>query len=82
KAMANGFSVAAVAGKREIMQLGSIEFAGSERLFLLSTTHGAEMSGLGAFVKTVEYIQKNDTIEHLWDYGQKLIDLMNRKAKE
>ncbi|MCV5388815.1 hypothetical protein OFC62_29265, partial [Escherichia coli] len=22
------------------------------------------------------------TIEHLWDYGQKLIDLMNRKAKE
>ncbi|HCD1294564.1 TPA: glutamate-1-semialdehyde 2,1-aminomutase [Vibrio parahaemolyticus] len=82
KAMANGFSVAAVAGKREIMQLGSIEFAGSERLFLLSTTHGAEMCGLGAFVKTVEYIQKNDTIEHLWDYGQKLIDLMNRKAKE
>ncbi|HCE2221271.1 TPA: glutamate-1-semialdehyde 2,1-aminomutase [Vibrio parahaemolyticus] len=82
KAMANGFSVAAVAGKREIMQLGSIEFAGSERLFLLSTTHGAEMCGLGAFVKTVEYIQKNDTIEHLWDYGQKLTDLMNRKAKE
>lgn len=82
KAMANGFSVAAVAGKRAIMQLGSIEFAGSERLFLLSTTHGAEMCGLGAFVKTVEYIQKNDTIEHLWDYGQNLIDLMNRKAKE
>ena len=82
KAMSNGFSVAAVAGKREIMQLGSIEFTGSERLFLLSTTHGAEMCGLGAFVKTVEYIQKNDAIEHLWDYGQKLIDLMNRKAKE
>jgi glutamate-1-semialdehyde 2,1-aminomutase len=82
KAMANGFSVAAVAGKREIMQLGSIEFEGSERLFLLSTTHGAEMSGLGAFVKTVEYIQKNNTIQHLWGYGKQLIELMNRKAKE
>ena len=82
KAMANGFSVAAVGGKREIMQLGSIEFSGTDRLFLLSTTHGAEMCGLGAFVKTVEYIQKNNTIEHLWDYGQQLIDLMNRKAKE
>jgi glutamate-1-semialdehyde 2,1-aminomutase len=80
--MANGFSVAAVAGNREIMQLGSIEFAGAERLFLLSTTHGAEMCGLGAFVKTVEYMQKNKTIEHMWLYGQKLIDLINRKAKE
>jgi glutamate-1-semialdehyde 2,1-aminomutase len=82
KAMANGFSVAAVAGKREIMQLGSIEFKGLERLFLLSTTHGAEMCGLGAFVKTVEYMQKNKTIQHIWNYGEKLIDLINNKAKE
>ncbi len=51
KAMANGFAVAAIAGKRDIMELGSIEFPGRERLFLLSTTHGAEMCGLGAFVK-------------------------------
>ena len=58
KAMANGFSVAAVAGKREIMQLGSIEFIGEERLFLLSTTHGAEMNGLGAFVETMKFMKK------------------------
>src|SRR3990167_8893362 len=50
KAMANGFSVSCVAGRRELMELGSIERQGRERLFLLSTTHGAEMSGLGAFV--------------------------------
>ena len=37
KAMANGFSVSCVAGKRKIMQLGSIEFTGKERTFLLST---------------------------------------------
>ncbi|MDN3679447.1 glutamate-1-semialdehyde 2,1-aminomutase [Vibrio tapetis subsp. quintayensis] len=82
KAMANGFSVAAVGGKREIMELGSIEKLGTERLFLLSTTHGAEMCGLGAFVKTVEYLKENNTVEHLWQYGEKLIQLMNRKAKE
>lgn len=80
KAMANGFAVAAVGGKREIMELGSIEFAGRERLFLLSTTHGAEMCGLGAFVKTIEFMQRHKVVEHLWDYGRKLISLMNEKA--
>ena len=51
KAMANGFSVAAVAGKREIMELGSTEFSGRERVFFALTTHGAEMCGLGALLK-------------------------------
>jgi len=82
KAMANGFSVAAVAGKREIMELGSIEFKGHERLFLLSTTHGAEMSGLGAFVETMRYMQKNNVVGHIWDYGKKLVDMINETAKD
>ena len=80
KAMANGFSVATVAGKREIMELGSIEKKGQERLFLLSTTHGAEMSGLGAFVESIKFIKNNGVIEHIWDYGKKLINLMNEMA--
>jgi len=62
KAMANGFSVACVAGRRDIMELGSIEFEGRERLFLLSTTHGAEMSGLGAFVATMDFMQQNHVV--------------------
>jgi glutamate-1-semialdehyde 2,1-aminomutase len=82
KGMANGFSVAALGGKKEIMKLGSIEFEGEERVFLLSTTHGAEMSALGAFVETVKFIQKNNVIEHFWDYGKKLINLMNEMAKK
>lgn len=82
KAMANGFSVAAVAGKREIMSLGSIEKKDQERLFLLSTTHGAEMSGLGAFVETIKFLKNNNVIEHLWSYGKELIDTMNSLAKE
>ena len=52
KAMANGYSVSAVSGKKEIMKLGSIELIGAERLFLLSSTHGAEMSSLAAFTAT------------------------------
>lgn len=80
KAMANGFSVACVAGRREIMQLGSIEFEGRERVFLLSTTHGAEMCGLGAFVATMKFMKKNHVIEHLWEYGNALLNMMSQKA--
>jgi glutamate-1-semialdehyde 2,1-aminomutase len=82
KAMANGFSVAAVAGKREIMELGSIEKEGAERLFLLSTTHGAEMNGLGAFIESIKFIKENNVIEHIWKYGKDLIDLINTMAKD
>lgn len=82
KAMANGFAVACVAGRREIMELGSIEFQGRERVFLLSTTHGAEMCGLGAFVATMKFMNQHSVVEHLWDYGQKLIAMMQTKAVE
>jgi glutamate-1-semialdehyde 2,1-aminomutase len=82
KGMANGYSVACVAGRQEIMEQGSIECIGKERMFLLSTTHGAEMSSLGAFVKNVEVMQREKTIEHMWDYGYKLKQMMNSLAKE
>jgi len=81
KAMANGFSVSCVAGRREIMELGSIEFEGRERMFLLSTTHGAEMSGLGAFVATVNFMKKHNVVEHLWSYGEKLVKMLKRQAE-
>ncbi len=80
KAMANGFSVACVAGRREIMQLGAIDTVGAERMFLLSTTHGAEMAGLGAFVATLKLMQRENVIEHLWNYGAKLKALMTELA--
>lgn len=82
KAMANGFSVSCVAGRREVMQLGSIEHTGRERVFLLSTTHGAEMSGMGAFVATVRYLEREPVIDHLWRYGERLVGLINAMARE
>jgi len=41
KALANGFSLSALTGKREVMELGGL-FHNKERVFLLSTPHGAE----------------------------------------
>jgi glutamate-1-semialdehyde 2,1-aminomutase len=81
KAMANGFSVAAVCGKKKYMELGSIEKKNSERVFLLSTTHGAEMSGLGAFIETVSFLKKNNVIKKNWEYGGNLIKKANEIAK-
>jgi len=81
KAMANGFSVAALTGKKEIMELGSIDKEGQERVFLLSTTHGAEMSSLGAFVKTMNFLQENNVIEKNWQTGKSLIQGANKIAK-
>ena len=69
KAMANGFSLSALAGKREIMELGNIINLGQERVFLTSTTHGAEMCSLGAFLKTLEIMKNKDVINHIWNFG-------------
>ena len=48
KAMGNGFSIAALAGKRELMELGGLRTA-RPRAFVLSSTNGAETTGLAAF---------------------------------
>ena len=82
KGMANGFSVAALCGKREFMKIGGIKELGAERVFLTSTTHGAEMSGLGALVETIKFYKEHDVIGHLWDYGTKIVTGLNTIAKE
>lgn len=82
KAMANGFAVAALTGKREIMSLGNINVPGQERVFLTSTTHGAEMGALGAFIKTMEILQRDEVVKHFWEYGSKLKQGMNSIAQE
>lgn len=82
KAMANGYSVACLAGNKEIMKLGGLNSKYEERVFLTSTTHGAEMSGLGAFVATVKFMRENDTVSRIWDYGAKLRKMINILLKE
>jgi glutamate-1-semialdehyde 2,1-aminomutase len=81
KGMANGFSVAAVGGRREVMEVGNIKTPGAERTFLLSTTHGGEMSGLGAFIETVNVYRQQNVCRHLWQYGQQLKDGLLKVAR-
>lgn len=81
KAMANGFSVAALGGKKVYMERGGIHHT-HERIFLTSTTHGAEMCGMGALVETINMYQEQDISQHMWSFGRKLIQGTNDIAKE
>ena len=61
------------------MDLGRVDLH-EERVFYLSATHGAEMTGLAAFIATVNYYRENNVIAYLWEYGEKLIKLINEIA--
>lgn len=81
KGMANGFSVAAIVGKKEIMELGGI-IHDKEKVFLVSTTHGAEMSGLGALVETIRTYNELQLVDYFWNYGNKLKNGINKISTE
>jgi glutamate-1-semialdehyde 2,1-aminomutase len=72
KALANGFSVSALAGRREIMRLGGLDHVDRPRVFLLSTTHGAETHALAAAIATMRVYQNEPVIEHLVRQGERL----------
>ncbi|MFT3781750.1 MAG: glutamate-1-semialdehyde 2,1-aminomutase [Nibricoccus sp.] len=81
KALANGFSVSALAGKRELMELGS-SFHDRERVFLLSTTHGAETHGLAAAIATLDVYAKEPVVETLWKRGERLANGLRAAAAQ
>ena len=72
KAMANGFSVSALAGRRELMRLGGLHHTDRPRVFLLSTTHGAETHALAAAIATMQVYSNEPVIEHLYRQGARL----------
>ncbi len=72
KAMANGFSLSALAGRRELMRLGGLEHNDRPRVFLLSTTHGAETHAMAAGIATMRIYEQEGVIEHLYAQGTRL----------
>jgi glutamate-1-semialdehyde 2,1-aminomutase len=71
KAMGNGFSIAALAGKRELMKLGGLDHE-KERVFLLSLTHGAENSNLAAALEVMRIYKRDPVVDTLWQRGERL----------
>lgn len=71
KGMANGFALSALVGKKEIMELGGL-LHNRERVFLLSTTHGAETHALAAAMATMHVYKTESVIEYLDQIGRRL----------
>ncbi|MEX0878345.1 MAG: glutamate-1-semialdehyde 2,1-aminomutase [Thermoanaerobaculia bacterium] len=71
KAMANGFSVSALVGKRALMERGGLHHD-QERVFLLSTTHGAETHALAAAIETMRIYEREGVVEVLHRQGARL----------
>ena len=72
KALGNGFAVSALAGRRELMRLGGLDHWDKPRVFLLSTTHGAETHALAAAMATMAIYGNEPVIEHLHAMGERL----------
>jgi len=81
KALGNGFSVSALTGKRDIMELGGLR-TDKEKVFLLSTTHGAETHGLAAAIATINAYKELDVIDVLHRQGERLARGVNRVVDE
>jgi glutamate-1-semialdehyde 2,1-aminomutase len=81
KALGNGFAVSALAGKRELMRLGGIDHD-RERVFLLSTTHGAERHELAAALETMRTYEREPVIAHLWRQGERLARGIGKSVAE
>jgi glutamate-1-semialdehyde 2,1-aminomutase len=81
KAMGNGFAISALVGKREVMRLGGLDHE-RERVFLLSTTHGAETHALAAALETIRIYREGNVVEFLWRQGERLRTQVNRSIGE
>ncbi len=77
KGIANGFSACALTGRAEIMELGGIRAEGKDKLFLISTTHGAETTGLAAMIATINEFKRLGMIESNWTRGTALRRRLN-----
>ncbi|NOV99441.1 glutamate-1-semialdehyde 2,1-aminomutase [Isoptericola chiayiensis] len=71
KAMGNGFAVSALAGRRELMELGGLA-TDERRVFLLSTTNGAETGGLAAWLAVRRTYESRDVPAVLAERGRRL----------
>ncbi len=74
KAMANGYPVSAVAGRRDLMKV-------CETDIFFSFTFGGEALSLAAAKATITKLKTHKVIPHLWRQGKKLQDAFNADSK-
>ncbi|UMG91531.1 glutamate-1-semialdehyde 2,1-aminomutase [Nocardioides sp. TF02-7] len=71
KALGNGFPISALAGRRDLLELGGLR-TDADRVFLLSTTHGAETGGLAAYLAVARVYREQDVVGVMERQGARL----------
>jgi glutamate-1-semialdehyde 2,1-aminomutase len=82
KALGNGVAVSALVGRPELMARGGLR-TDAERVFLLSTTHGAEHLGLAAARAVLGELRRRDAGRAMQPVGEQLaarLDAVARRA--
>lgn len=72
KALGNGWPVAAVVGRREVMRHGA-------ELHMSATYHG-ETSGIAAALATLDVLDRSAVTDHVWRLGERLLAGLQRAA--
>ena len=63
------------------MRLGGLDH-NQLRVFLLSTTHGAENHALAATLETIRIYRERDVVGVLWERGERLREFVTRSIEE
>jgi len=74
KAMGNGFPIAAIIGRREVMDVAQESF--------ISSTFWTERIGPVAGLATIKKMEKENVPKYLIEYGQQIMDGWNKIADE
>ena len=74
KGIANGFSCSALTGTKEVMEQGGILNKSKEKVFLISTTHGAEAHTLAALISTIEIYKEKKVVDQMHAKGKRVIE--------
>ncbi|MBJ6110374.1 glutamate-1-semialdehyde 2,1-aminomutase [Hymenobacter sp. BT523] len=81
KALGNGFAIAALTGRRELMELGGLQHQ-RERVFLLSTTYGAETHALAVARTVMRTYTLEPVVAHLHEQGRRLREGLEAAARD
>ena len=74
KAMANGFPMAAVGGRADVMKV-------LEGDCFVSSSFGGDLVGITASLATIKVIEERGVIKHIWDRGASIKQAFNTMAQ-
>ncbi|HVP43793.1 MAG TPA: aminotransferase class III-fold pyridoxal phosphate-dependent enzyme [Terriglobales bacterium] len=74
KAMGNGYPIAAVVGRRDVMEIFDEVF--------FSFTFGGDALGLAAALATIRALRERKAIDRIWEQGERLRDGYNTLAQK